>query len=184
MNTPDNIYLIKTDSGIIWHDDPRPSGLEQPEDICAYVRADKSATDLANKILETVIKLDISQPCAIVFSHDYYHARLDVIAAIAALRKALQPGAIIISKPKSVSIEALADWELKQAGLCRLSELSEVKGENGRLQSELFKLREKAKLAEQVLHDAPELNMSNYHHDDVGKLNTAVIEAYSILVSE
>lgn len=184
MNTPDNIYLIKTSDGVIWHDDPKPSGLEQPEDICAYARADRSATELANKMLEEMIKLDMSQSCAFVFSHDYYHARLDVIASIAALRQALPPGSIIISRPRSVNIESLTDLDLKQAGLCRLSELSEAKGETGRLQSELFKLREKLKLAKQVLREAPELNMSNYHHDDVGKLNTAVIEAYTILVSE
>ncbi len=184
MDTPDNIYLIKTSDGVIWHDDPKPSGLEQPEDACGYVRADKLATELANEMLRTMIKLDISKPCIITFSHNYYHANLAVTAAIEALRKSLHHSVVILSRPRGVDIEAMKDDELKMAGLCRLSELSEAIGENGRLKSELFKLHEKLSLATDVLREAPELNMSNYHHDDVGKLNTAAIEAYTILVSE
>lgn len=35
--------------------------------------------------------------------------------------------------------------------------------------------------AQDVLRQAPELNMANYTHDEVAQLNTAVTEAYNIL---
>ena len=37
------------------------------------------------------------------------------------------------------------------------------------------------KIAFDVMSDAPELNMSNYDHDDVALLNTAMCEAWAIL---
>lgn len=41
--------------------------------------------------------------------------------------------------------------------------------------------REDVAIALGVMQDAPELNMSNYSHDDVALLNTAMCEAYSII---
>lgn len=107
METPDSIWLINQGAdGVCWHDSPNPSGNEQPEDVCHYVKADNVQSQL-----------------------DQY-------------------------AEKNAQLSAMIDV-----------------------------LQQKLTLVEQVLHDAPELNMCNYHHDDVGKLNTAAIEAYSILVS-
>lgn len=50
-----------------------------------------------------------------------------------------------------------------------------------RLEAENRELREDMRLALEVLFAAPELNMSNYDHDQVAELNTAAIEAFQIL---
>lgn len=45
-------------------------------------------------------------------------------------------------------------------------------------------LLESVRVAFGVMSDSPELNMSNYDHDDVALLNTAMCEAWSILNEE
>ena len=50
-----------------------------------------------------------------------------------------------------------------------------------RLRGEVERLRAMIASASAVLYDAPELNPSNYDHEDVCRLNAAACEAYVIL---
>ena len=63
-------------------------------------------------------------------------------------------GAAILCDGKRMTIEEI---------LARLKTLEDVRG---------------------VIHDSPELNPSNYDHDQVCQLNTAVCEAWSIIESD
>jgi hypothetical protein len=47
----------------------------------------------------------------------------------------------------------------------------------------LEKVVEGVRIAHGVLENAPELNMSNYFHDDVARLNTAMVEVWQIVWS-
>jgi len=48
----------------------------------------------------------------------------------------------------------------------------------------IVELEAKLKAVEDILGDAPELNMSNYDFHEVADLNNAVIEAYQIITTE
>lgn len=48
-------------------------------------------------------------------------------------------------------------------------------------QKEIVKLKSNMRFARDILYNAPELNPSNYTHDQVCELNTATIEAFGIL---
>jgi hypothetical protein len=47
----------------------------------------------------------------------------------------------------------------------------------------IIELESAISVVKKILYDAPELNHSNYSHDQVCELNTAVCEAYTILES-
>ena len=185
MNTPDNIWLIYQGAdGVVWSDSPSPAPDIQPEDICGYIRADKVGAELSQSVMDKLQVIPLPERGLVVIEGSYYKTNLALMACRLAARQILPLDMKILMKDKAVSISVLDDEHLKMSGVCHISELSEAKGENSRLNSELFQLREKLKLTEQVLREAPELNMSNYHHDQVSELNRAVIEAYGILVSE
>lgn len=38
MKTPDRIWLVNMGDEVVWHDDPRPTGYEEPQDSVEYVR--------------------------------------------------------------------------------------------------------------------------------------------------
>ena len=45
-DTPKTIYLIDMGDGVVWCDDPDPSGTIEPEDVTRYIRADLVAEAL------------------------------------------------------------------------------------------------------------------------------------------
>ncbi len=53
--------------------------------------------------------------------------------------------------------------------------------ENDTLRARVKELEKQRASARETLHNAPELNMCNYNHDDVALLNSAADEAHDIL---
>ena len=110
---------------------------------------------------------------------------VEVTQADADLVDRLRNGAKAFDAIPTGSVAQCAAYRANSAALREAADTIEAQADRiAKLEAEIAKLREERATVLGILEDAPELNPSNYDHDQVCELNSKMVEAYLFLAAE